>query len=242
LKAATPSAIVADDLAPGSLPLPITRTARTPTVIVIGFVGGFISHNNSAHSEVQLAERLRQAYPSGVDVETFESYSRDRARKKVLDLLDTNYDGTLTPAEKQNARIIIYGHSWGGSEAITLARELEKEGISILLTIQVDSISKVHENDALIPPNVAQAANFFQPNGLLHGRSEIRAADPTRTNIVGNFRFDYKASAYNCGEYPWYDRLFAKSHTQIECDPRVWKQAESLIRLDLPSVRSEIQQ
>jgi hypothetical protein len=243
LKAATPSAIVADDLAPRPALVPTTEVARTmPTVIVIGFVGGFIGHDNPVHSEVQLASRLRKDCPLGVDVETFESYHGAKARKKVLDLLDTNHDGILTPEEKRNARIIIYGHSWGGSEAIALARELEKDGILVQLTIQVDSISKIHQNDALIPANVARAANFYQPNGLLHGQSEIRAADPTHTSILGNFRFDYKASAYHCGEYPWYDRLFAKPHTQIECDPKVWKQAESLIRSDLPGARSETQQ
>jgi Zinc dependent phospholipase C len=243
LKAAPPNVIDADDFAPRPARVPTMQTVRTaPTVIVIGFVGGFISHDNLVHSEAQLAARLRKDYPLGVYVETFESYHGAKARKKVLDLLDTNHDGTLTPEEKQNARIIIYGHSWGGSEAITLARELEGEGIPVLLTIQVDSISKVHQNDALIPANVAQAANFYQPNGLMHGQSEIRAADPARTNILGNFRFDYRASPYNCGEYPWYDRLFVKPHTQIECDPRVWKQAESLIRSDLPGAGTETQQ
>lgn len=209
-------------------------TPTTPSIIVIGFVGGFIKHDNLVHSEVQLAARLRKAYPVGVDVETFESYHGKEARKKVLSLLDTNHDGTLTRDEKQNARIIIYGHSWGGSEAITLARKLGKDGILVLLTIQVDSISKIHENDAIIPANVAQAANFYQPNGLLHGQPKIRAADATRTRIIGNFRFDYKSSPYKCDEYPWFDRIFAKSHTQIECDPGVWKQAESLIRSKLP--------
>ena len=207
-----------------------------PPAIVIGFVGGFIKHDDPVHSEVQLAARLRKAYPLGVDVETFESYHGEEARKKVLSLLDTDHDGTLTPEEKQNARIIIYGHSWGGSEAIALARELEKDSIPVLLTIQVDSISKIHQNDAVIPANVAQAANFYQPNGLLHGQPEIRAADPARTSIIGNFRFDYKGSPYNCGEYPWYDRVFVKAHTQIECDPNVWKQAESLIRSNLPPI------
>lgn len=205
-----------------------------PPVIVIGFVGGFIKHDNLVHSEVQLAARLRQAYPVGVDVETFESYHGKKARKKVLSLLDTNHDGTLTPDEKRNARIIIYGHSWGGSEAVFLARKLQKDGIPVLLTIQVDSISRIHRNDAVIPANVAQAANFYQPNGLLHGQPKIRAADASRTKIIGNFRFDYRASPYQCDEYPWFDRIFAKSHTQIECDPSVWKQAESLIRSDLP--------
>ncbi len=215
--------------------VPVSVTGTLPPAIVIGFVGGFIKHDNLVHSEVQLAARLRKAYPIGVDVETFESYHGEKARKKVLSLLDTNHDGTLTANEKQNGRIIIYGHSWGGSDAIALARELEKDGIPVLLTIQVDSISKLHQNDAVIPANVAQAANFYQPNGFLHGQSEIRAADPARTRILGNFRFDYKGSPYVCAGYPWYDRIFGKSHTEIECDPGVWKQAESLIRSNLPA-------
>lgn len=205
-----------------------------PPVIVIGFVGGYIKHDNLAHSEVQLAARLRQAYPKGVEVETFESYSREKARAKILSLLAAGRDGNLTASEKQHARIILYGHSWGGSEAITLARELEKDGIPVLLTVQVDSISKPHENDAVIPANVARAANFYQPDGLLHGQPEIRAADPARTTIIGNFRFSYKGKPYNCKDYPWYDRIFGKQHTLIECDPAVWQQVESLIQPYLP--------
>jgi hypothetical protein len=215
----------------------VTATAVrvAPPTIVIGFVGGFIRHDNPAHSEVQLAARLRQAYPSGVEVETFESYRREKARQRVLGLLDSNHNGTLTSDEKQNARIIIYGHSWGGTEAIALARELQKDGIAVLLTIQVDSISTIRQSDAVIPANVAQAANFYQPHGLLRGQSGIHAADPTRTDIIGNFRFDYKGSPYRCDAYPWYDRVFAKPHTQIECDPRVWQQVESLIRSNIPT-------
>ena len=143
-------------------------------------------------------------------VETFESYHKGRARKRVLSLLDTNHDGTLTPEEKQNARIIIYGHSWGGSAALAVARRLEKDGIPVLLTVQVDSISMFRKNDAVVPANVARAANFYQPHGLLHGQSEIRAADPARTRILGDFRFDYMAGSYGCEKYPWYDRVFEK--------------------------------
>ena len=214
--------------------LPASAGGTMPPFLVIGFVGGFIRHDNLVHSEVQLAARLRKAYPSGVDVETFESYHGENARTKIHSVLDTNHDGTLTPSEKQNARIILYGHSWGASEAITVARELEKDGIPVLLTIQVDSVSKFHQNDAVIPANVAQAANFYQPDGFVHGQTAIRAADPSRTKIIGNFRFNYKTSPYTCNEYPWYDRIFVKAHTQIECDPNVWKQAEDLIRAELP--------
>jgi len=211
---------------PGAKP----ETPVTPPYIVIGFVGGFIRHDDPVHSEVQLAARLRQEYPAGVDVETFESYRGDGALKKIHSLLDTNHDGFLTPAEKNQARIILYGHSWGASEAIMVARELGKEDIPVLLTVQVDSVAKFYQNDEVIPSNVAQAVNYYQPDGLVRGRVNIRAEDPSRTRILGNFRFDYKSTPYACTEYPWYDQFFVKAHTQIECDPRVWKRAEDLIR------------
>jgi hypothetical protein len=209
------------------------QAETAPPVIVIGFVGGFVKHDDSAHSPVQLAARLRHDYPSGVYVEAFENRRREKAHAAILRLLDANHDGTLSLEEKQSARIIIYGMSWGASESIILARELQTEGIPVLLTIQVDSISKIRQDDALIPANVAEAANFYQPDGLLHGRAEIRAADAARTRILGNFRSDYKAHPISCPNYPWYDRFFAKSHTEIECDPVVWQQVESLIRSKL---------
>ena len=207
--------------------------SATPPVIVVGFLGGFVKHDNPVHSEVQLAARLRKEYPAGVDVETFESYRGAKARQKILELLDADHDGTLSVEEKQDARVILYGHSWGASEIITLARKLKKDGIPVLLTIQVDSVSKIGQNDEVIPTNVAQAANFYQPNGIVHGEREIRPADPAHTRIIGNFRFDYKASPYTCNEYPWFDHILAKHHTQIECDPKVWDQVESLIRSNI---------
>jgi alpha/beta superfamily hydrolase len=236
LRLITPAPAVVDssEPLPPTVPTNIVLPAA-PHILVIGFVGGFIKHDNMVHSEVQLAARLRKAYPLRVDVETFESYHGEKAHAKVLSFLNTNHDQTLTLEEKSKARIIIYGHSWGGSEAITLARKLEKDGIPVLLTVQVDSVSKIHENDAIIPANVVHAANFYQTNGRLHGQTGIHAADPTRTDILGNFRFDYQGSVYNCGAYPWFDRVFSKAHTQIECDPSVWSQVESLIRTNMPS-------
>jgi hypothetical protein len=204
-----------------------------PPVIVIGFVGGFVRHDNMVHSGVQLAAHLREAYPSGIYVEVFENRRREKAYQRILNILDVNHDGTLSGDEKQNARIIIYGISWGASETLALARELEKENIPVLLTIQVDSVAKIRQNDAVVPANVREAVNFYQPNGVLHGRKEIHAADGTRTHILGNFGFEYKSKSIRCDNYPWYDRFFAKYHTEIECDPVVWNQVESLIRSKL---------
>ena len=207
--------------------------ARSP-VIVIGFVGGFVRHNDPVYGTVRLADQLRRDYPSGVAVRVFANHDGNRAHRAVLRLLDTDHDGKLSAAEKHDARIIIYGHSWGGSETVQLARQLQQEGIPVLLTIQVDSVRKLGENDAVIPANVGEAANFYQPNGIIHGRPRIRAADPAATEIVGNFRFDYQHDAVSCKQYPWHDRLFMKTHMEIDCDPRVWRRVESLIRSKLP--------
>ena len=46
-------------------------------------------------------------------------------------------------------------------ETVTLARALGKEGIPVLLTVQVDSVAKSGEDDGLIPANVAQADQFL---------------------------------------------------------------------------------
>jgi hypothetical protein len=218
----------------GVRPVDTTDASSAAPVIVIGFVGGFVKHDAGVHSAVQVAEHLQKEYSSGVYVEVLENHHRGRAYTEILRQLDTDHDGSLSDEEKRNARIILYGHSWGASESITLARELGKQGIPVLLTVQVDSVSKPGQNDKLIPVNVTEAANFYQLNGLVHGRRQISAADPVRTRIIGNFRFDYKANPIDCKQYPWYDRVFMKSHTEIECDPKVWTQVEALIRSRLP--------
>jgi hypothetical protein len=197
--------------------------------IVIGFVGGMVGHDNAAHSEIQLANRLRKDYPAGVQVRLFENRRGRQANREILRLLDADHDGTVSAQEKHDARIAIYGHSWGASEAVTLARALGAEGIPVLLTVQVDSIAKPGEDDQSIPANVAQAVNFYQRRGLLRGRAQIRAADASRTQILGNFQFDYRTNPVSCAGYPWYARTFMKSHIEIESDPSVWRQVESLI-------------
>jgi pimeloyl-ACP methyl ester carboxylesterase len=227
-----PAAIHAGPTGPVSAPDAVTTAPGS--VIVIGFVGGFVKHDDMVHSAVQVAAHLRKDYPSGVYTEVLENHRGGKAYADILRFIDADHDGKLSTEEKRNARIILYGHSWGASEAVTLARELGRDGIPVLLTVQVDSVAKPGENDKVIPANVAEAANFYQLNGLLHGETQIRAADPAYTHIIGNFRFDYKASPIDCKQYPWYDRIFMKAHTQIECDPKVWTQVESMIQSRLP--------
>jgi hypothetical protein len=170
-----------------------------------------------------------------MQVKIFENHQGRQAHQEVLEMLDADRDGALSDREKRTARIVIYGHSWGASEGVTLARTLGQDGIPVLLTIQVDSVSKSGEDDRRIPANVEQAVNFYQLNGLLHGRSKILAADSSRTEILGNYRVDYKTKHVNCDGFPWYAQMFMSSHIKIECDPTVWNQVESLIRSKLPA-------
>jgi hypothetical protein len=203
-------------------------------IIVIGFVGGHVHGDDAAHSGVQLAARIREDFPSGAYINTFANRQGEDAHQAVLRALDVDHNGRLSAAEKHNARIVIYGHSWGASETVALADALNRDGIPVLLTIQVDSVTKRGENDAVIPPNVAEAVNYYQTDGLLHGRSAIRAADPTRTHVIGNFRFSYGSKPIACeAAYPWWDRLAMQQHIEIECDPKVWHEMESLIRATL---------
>jgi hypothetical protein len=215
---------------PGKMPGVTVRKA-----VIIGFVGGFVRRDDANHPEVQFAVYLRERYPSGVHAEVFANHEGQKALRYVLSLLDTDGGAVLTTMGKERASVIIYGHSWGASQTVTLARELGRRGIPVSLTIQVDSIAKPGQKDSTIPVNVASAINFYQPRGLLHGRSTIVAADPARTQILGNFRMTYEDRRINCDNYNWFVRVFNKPHHEIENDPRVWDQAASLIDSELSS-------
>jgi len=206
-----------------------------PSAIVIGFVGGFVSSDNHHHGPVQLAQRIRQTVPQGTYVRVFENRRRKQAYQAVLRLLDTNRDGILSPEEKTRARIILFGQSWGASATVMLARELRQEGIPVLLTVQVDSVAKLWQNDSLIPDNVAEAVNFYQTQGVIHGRRHITAVDPARTEILGNYLLDYKKDHVQCPEASWWDRVFTPGHMQSECDPHLWSQIETLVLSRLSS-------
>jgi hypothetical protein len=213
---------------------PSVKEAAVSPVIVIGFLGGRVKKNNVIHREVQLAMHIRQNHPVGVYAQVFQNSHGEKAFQQILHLLDTNHDGALSATEKQHARIILYGHSWGASETVTMAHQLQDDKIPVLLTILVDRVSKIGEGDPRIPANVAQAVNFYQLNGLLHGRPSIRAADPAKTQILGNYQLDYDKTHVSCDQYPWYARLFMGPHIEIENDPHVWNQVESLINAKLP--------
>ena len=220
LAAIFPASIAAQDAPALHSPAPL---------IVIGFLGGHIHAGNFLHREARLSRDLDRRYPNAVRAKTFANCDEAAALHFLLSLLDTDHDGRLSDHEKDAARIVLFGHSWGASEAVNLAQELDRRGIPVLLTIQVDSVRKHGEHDGSIPANVREAINFYQTEGMLHGRSTIHAVDPKRTTILGSYESTYKTTAVSCAGFPWFARAFMKPHIEIENDVAVWDQIDALI-------------
>jgi hypothetical protein len=196
-------------------------------VLVIGFMGGRESWDNRKRGVRKLALKLRAINLPGVHVETIENKKRRIAIDLIRNALDRDRDGQLDERERASARLIVYGQSFGGAAVVKLARQLKEMDVPVLLTVQVDSVGR---GDKVIPPNVARAANLFQRDGLIiKGEREIRAEDPTKTTIVGNFKFDYEGKKIDLSEVSWLKRLFQAAHTKMDHDPEVWALVERTI-------------
>ncbi len=207
------------------LPPPV---ASAPPLIVVGFAGGFITSTSAVHGEISLALHLRQRFGAAIHPEIFANHHGDDAHRAVLRIIDLSTPAT--PAiNRRNARVILYGHSWGASEADDLARLLQHDGVRVLLLVQVDGVKKHPHDDSIIPANVATAINFYQTDGLLHGRPLITAADPAATRILGNIHLSYRNRNVPTPGYPWFARIFTHRHIEIENDPRVWGRVEDMV-------------
>jgi hypothetical protein len=235
----SPEPLTAQSGPSANIPLEDIPATSIPSAIVVGFVGGFVHVDDLRHGEVKMVEQLRATYGERVRVELFENREEAEAHKLVLYWLDSNRDGSLSGQEKHRIPIILFGNSWGASMVISLARELKADEIPVLLTIQVDSIRKHRGNDSIIPANVAEAVNYYQSRGILHGCKKITAEDASRTKILGNFRLQYNKEPAEYWLYPWYDRFLTKGHIEIDSDPLVWAEVQRLIQIHLPSSTAE---
>jgi hypothetical protein len=189
------------------------RPMPEDSCLVVGFLGGRDAWDDETKGVRQVALELRRR---GFFAETFENRSRDVA----LDLV----------RQARSHRLVLYGQSFGGAAVARFARELERLAIPVELTLQVDSVGR---EDGTLPPNVRNAANLFQTDGwFLDGEHPIRASDPSRTRILGNWRFDYSrppGSDIALSDVPWWKLAFRIPHARMDRDPEVWSLARRLI-------------
>lgn len=230
-----PNGAVGKDSGPASVKQSWAPTPDQSRVIVVGFLGGFVHRNDRHHPEVRLIRELRQEHPAGAYFGLFENSHVDEAYRTIVRELNVGAGNSASGRETQHAKIVLFGHSWGGSAVVRLARRLDRAGIPVALTVQVDSVAKPFSNDRIIPPNVSEAANFYQVHGLIHGPASITAADPEHTTIIGNFRREYRTEPAACHTFSWYSRFFTKGHIEIECDPSLWLDVKTLLQPYLPN-------
>lgn len=162
------------------------ENAKPCQTIVIGFVGGLRSPEDLSQGVVQIGNRLKSLNESELQVGIYSHWMWRSVYQKIHKIIDQNHDKKLSQEELRLApKIIIYGHSLGGWAVVKLSRKLEKEGIPIELTVQLDSVGA---GDVEVPSNVKTAVNYYQRTiPILRGEKQISATDETRTKIEGNF-------------------------------------------------------
>ena len=220
-----------DDL---STPMPVPAGS----CVTVGFLGGLDRWDDGSKGARRLALALRD--PAGRRyAETFENRRLDVARSFVLQALDADQDGALTPAELQRARWVIYGQSLGGGSAVGLAWRLESLGVPVELLVLLDSVSWFDEP---IPPNVGLAAALYQDEGwVIRGESDPRLSDPRRTRRTLE-EFDYDrppGSTISLRGLPWTKLVLRVAHSRMDRDPRVWERARHLARAACEAPGSE---
>lgn len=188
-------------------PLPL----QAGDTLILGIVGGWERWDAPQRGVRKTALQLRDMKLPGVYVETVENHKLNLAGELV--------DKAFPRDPIHSARIIIYGHSLGGMTAIGFARTLDGKGIPVLALVLVDAIG----HNQPVPPNVRVAANFFQRDSCpVCGASHIKAEDPARTRMIGNFQWKYAHKYVDIHTEPWVRRFFVRGHEKMEFDPDMW--------------------
>jgi len=209
------------------------KDIRTPaplppgSLLVVGFLGAWEEWDNPKRSVRKLALSLRDRNIPGLYAETADNRSRRTVLRFIKEAMDQNRNGKLEAEEKRSVQLILYGQSYGGAAAVELSRDLDKLGVAVRMTVQVDSVGR---DDDWISPNVSRALNLYQRDpGPVRGEAEIKAKDPSRTTILGNLRFVYLFRQVDMSDYPRAARRLGLAHWKMDNDPAVWKIVETAI-------------
>ena len=70
-----------------------TTSSTPPSYILVGFVGGFVRHDNPNQGPVQFARRTQRTLPRNSYVHVFENRHRKTAYNTIMKLLDGDRNG-----------------------------------------------------------------------------------------------------------------------------------------------------
>jgi pimeloyl-ACP methyl ester carboxylesterase len=206
-------------------PLPL----KPGETLILGIVGGWERWDNPVRSIRRTAIHIKRMNLPGIWVETVENHKLPLAERLIREAFDFNRDGTLSPVETAQARVILFGQSLGGRAVLRLARILDGWHVPILLAFLVDSYGR---DSYTVPPNVREAANIYQRDNLfVKGAPRITAADPARTRILYNRRVTYRGREHSidASNDTAVHRFFLGAHTLMEYDPAVWDEVERFV-------------
>lgn len=124
--------------------------------VVVGFEGLSADHPSGVQD---IAEGIQEEDPT-IPVGVFPYAQVVQAQRYIGEQLALN----------PNQPVVVYGHSFGGSAAVTLSNNLGKQGIAIsnLYTIDPVGVSPLQRSQ---PGNVLSQTNFVQKNSIPKGNT-----------------------------------------------------------------------
>jgi pimeloyl-ACP methyl ester carboxylesterase len=155
-------------------------------IVYLGIVGGLETPNNRRSGVVQIRDILQgQGYPD-VCAKTFSPYVWVSGLHWVLGHFQLRSERLADDESDGAPKVIIVGHSLGGWAALSVARSLKRNNISVELTVQIDSVGVT---DHTVPKNVKVAAIFHARDALmLLTTKSIKLQDPSQTRLAENIR------------------------------------------------------
>jgi hypothetical protein len=197
--------------------------------VTIGFLGGLDAWNDPSKGARRFALELRDA-TAGRYAETLENRRLDVATALVWRSLDANRDGSLSPAERERARWVIYGQSLGGGSATGLAWRMGSLGIPVELLLLLDSVSWY---DKPVPANVRVAAALFQDEGwVIRGESDPAVVDPRHTHRILGIRLRPVSRIRDLAAGMSWTKLVPRvAHSRMDRDARVWSERDRSLSL-----------
>jgi pimeloyl-ACP methyl ester carboxylesterase len=154
------------------------------TILYAGFVGALESSNNKRSGIVQIRDSLQGPGYRDVCAKSFSPYTWNSGETWILQHFPKHPGRESQDDLASSPKVILIGHSAGGWAMLHVARDLNRRGIPVELTIQVDSVGI---NDHTVPANVKAGAIFHAHDILMFMTTKnLRLEDPARTTLVAN--------------------------------------------------------